>query len=140
MKLYGAIDLHSNNAVCGLLDEQDQVKMRRKTRCELDLVLGAFAPFNKEIVGIAVESTFNWYWLVDGLMEAGYRVHLVNTSAVKHYKGLKQPMMIQTPSGWRIYCAWAYSRRGISMRRRPARCATCCASAVSWCAYARAIS
>ncbi len=89
MKLYGAIDLHSNNAVCGLLDEQDQVKMRRKTRCELDLVLGAFAPFNKEIVGIAVESTFNWYWLVDGLMEAGYRVHLVNTSAVKHYEGLK---------------------------------------------------
>ena len=40
-------------------------------------------------MGIAVESTFNWYWLVDGLMDAGYRVHLVNTSVVKKYEGLK---------------------------------------------------
>ena len=36
-----------------------------------------------------MESTFNWYWLVDGLMDAGYRVHLVNTCAVKQYMGLK---------------------------------------------------
>ncbi len=89
MKLYGAIDLHSNNAVCGLIDTQDKVKMRRKTRCELDVILGAFSAFKEDIVGIAVESTFNWYWLVDGLMDAGYRVHLVNTCAVKQYKGLK---------------------------------------------------
>ncbi|HEY0376721.1 MAG TPA: hypothetical protein VGC87_07170, partial [Pyrinomonadaceae bacterium] len=34
-------------------------------------------------------STFNWYWLVDGLLEAGYRVQLVNTSAVRQYEGLK---------------------------------------------------
>lgn len=37
----------------------------------------------------AVESTFNWYWLVDGLQEAGYDVRLVNTAAVKQYDGLK---------------------------------------------------
>ena len=36
-----------------------------------------------------VESTYNWYWLVDGLMEAGYRLHLANTSAIKQYEGLK---------------------------------------------------
>ena len=89
MKLYGAIDLHSNNAVCGLIDTQDQVKMRRKTPCELDVILDAFAPFKENVCGIAVESTFNWYWLVDGLMDAGYRVHLVNTCAVKQYEGLK---------------------------------------------------
>ena len=89
MKLYGAIDLHSNNAVCGLIDTQDQVKMRRKTPCELDVILDAFAPFKENVFGIAVESTFNWYRLVDGLMDAGYRVHLVNTCAVKQYEGLK---------------------------------------------------
>src|SRR5262249_26819755 len=32
---------------------------------------------------------FNWYWLVDGLMAAGYRVHLANTTAIQQYKGLK---------------------------------------------------
>ena len=89
MKLYGAIDLHSNNAVSGLIDTRDRVKMRKKSGCELDVILGAFEPFKKDIVGIAVESTFNWYWLVDGLMDAGYQVHLVNTSAVKQYEGLK---------------------------------------------------
>ena len=26
-----------------------------------------------------VESTYNWYWLVDGLMEKGHRIHLANT-------------------------------------------------------------
>ena len=37
-----------------------------------------------------MESTFNWYWLVDGLQAAGFVVHLVNTAAVKQYDGLKR--------------------------------------------------
>jgi transposase len=89
MKLYGAIDLHSNNAVSGLIDEQDTIMMRKKSPCELDVILSTFEPFKESVEGIAVESTFNWYWLVDGLMDAGYPVHLVNTAAVKQYEGLK---------------------------------------------------
>ena len=46
-------------------------------------------PFRDEVQGIVVESTYNWYWLVDGLMEHGYRVHLANTAAVPLYSGLK---------------------------------------------------
>jgi transposase len=41
------------------------------------------------MAGIVVESTFNWYWLVDGLQQAGYAVHLANTTAIKKYEGLK---------------------------------------------------
>jgi transposase len=41
------------------------------------------------IEGVVVESTFNWYWLVDGLREAGYPVHLANTAAIQQYSGLK---------------------------------------------------
>jgi hypothetical protein len=33
-------------------------------------------PHREELAGVAVESTFNWYWLVDGLIDAGYEVHL----------------------------------------------------------------
>lgn len=33
---------------------------------------------------MAVETTFNWYWFVDGLMEQGYQIQLV-----KQYDGLK---------------------------------------------------
>jgi len=38
---------------------------------------------------VVVESTYNWYWLVDGLMEADYRVHLANPAAMQQYSGLK---------------------------------------------------
>ena len=38
---------------------------------------------------MVVESTFNWYWLVDGLMKHDYTVHLANPSAIKQYEGLK---------------------------------------------------
>ena len=71
MKLYGGIDLHSNNALIKLIDSEDTVKLTKKAPCELDVILNALAPFKNDITGIAVESTFNWYWLVDGLMEAG---------------------------------------------------------------------
>lgn len=89
MKLYGAIDLHSNNSVIVILDEQDRVLLRRRLPNELPVILEAVEPYRHQLQGVAVESTFNWYWLVDGLMAAGYKVHLVNTAAVKTYDGLK---------------------------------------------------
>jgi transposase len=56
---------------------------------ELAVTLKTLEPYRTELTGIAVESTFNWYWLVDGLMQAGYPVSLVNTSKVRQYEGLK---------------------------------------------------
>jgi len=89
MKLYSAIDLHSNNSVLVILDEEDRVVYERRHPNELPVILAQLAPYRENIQAIAVESTFNWYWLVDGLMEAGYTVKLVNTAAVKVYEGLK---------------------------------------------------
>lgn len=89
MKLYGGIDLHSNNQLLTLLDEQDKVVYQRRLPNDLEVVLAELTPYQSALEGLVVESTFNWYWLVDGLMEAGYRVHLANTAAVKQYEGLK---------------------------------------------------
>jgi len=89
MKLYGGIDLHSNNSVVALLDEQDEVVYRRRLSNDAAVILEALAPFGEKIEGLVVESTYNWYWLVDALMEAGYRVHLANTAAIVQYSGLK---------------------------------------------------
>lgn len=89
MKLYAAIDLHSNNNVLVILDEQDRVIVERRLRNELASVLAQLAPYRENLQAIAVESTFNWYWLVDGIMEEGYSVKLVNTAAVAIYEGLK---------------------------------------------------
>jgi transposase len=49
----------------------------------------ALASFKQWLVGVVVESTYNWYWLVDGLMRAGYRVHLAHPAALVQYQGLK---------------------------------------------------
>src|SRR3989338_7966484 len=89
MKLYAAIDLHSNNSVLAVLDEQDRSLFERRLPNDLPTILLALKPYKKRLEAIAVESTYNWYWLVDGLMDAGYTVKLVNTAAVKVYEGLK---------------------------------------------------
>ena len=89
MKLYGGIDLHSNNCVVVLLDEQDQGVYQKRLNNDLEHIVGELEPYQDSIEGLVVESTFNWYWLVDGLMEAGYKVHLANTAAIQQYAGLK---------------------------------------------------
>lgn len=87
--LYAGIDLHSNNNVLVVLDAGDQVVFQKRLRNELGAVLKSLAPFGPQVQGVVVESTYNWYWLVDGLMDAGFRVHLANTVAIEQYSGLK---------------------------------------------------
>jgi len=89
MKLYTGIDLHSNNNVIVIQDEQDKVMKRKRLPNNLDTVLMWLEPYRNSIAGVVVESTYNWYWLVDGLQEHGYKVHLANTAAIQQYEGLK---------------------------------------------------
>ena len=89
MRLYGAIDLHSNNNVTVLMDEKDKVVYQKRLANDLPLIVEQLSPYASSIEGIVVESTYNWYWLVDGLMEKGHRVHLANTAAIQQYEGLK---------------------------------------------------
>ena len=71
------------------MDETDKIVHERRHPNDLPTILAALEPHRENIEAIAVESTYNWYWLVDGLMEAGYTLKLVNTLAVKTYDGLK---------------------------------------------------
>jgi transposase len=89
MKLFGAIDLHSNNNVTVLIDEKDEVVYRKRLPNDLTLIIEQLSPYQSRLEGIVVESTYNWYWLVDGLMDKGHRVHLANTAAIQQYNGLK---------------------------------------------------
>jgi transposase len=89
MKLYGAIDLHSTNNVMVVIDEQDQVVYQKRVPNDLPLIAQQLSAYQASLEGIVVESTYNWYWLVDGLMERGHRVHLANTAAIQQYNGLK---------------------------------------------------
>jgi len=89
MKLYGAIDLHSNNNVTVLIDEQDKVVYEKRLPNDLGVIAQQLAAYQSSLEGIVVESTYNWYWLVDGLMDQGHQIHLANTAAIQPYEGLK---------------------------------------------------
>ena len=89
MSLYVGMDLHSRNTLIGIIDSGFRRVMQKRISNDLSLILGNLEPFRDQLRGIVVESTYNWYWLVDGLMAEGYRVHLANPSAIKQYEGLK---------------------------------------------------
>lgn len=86
---YSGIDLHSNNSVITVIDEADHVVAEKRLPNDLTKILAFLTPWQAELAGVVVESTFNWYWLVDGLQAAGFLVHLANTTAIKKYDGLK---------------------------------------------------
>lgn len=89
MKKYSGIDLHSTNSVVLVSDETDRVLYQRRLPNKLDEILGALEVHRAELVGVVVEATYNWYWLVDGLQAAGYTVHLAHPGANKQYSGMK---------------------------------------------------
>jgi len=89
MTLYCGIDLHSNNCVVAVLNEQDRTLYEKRLPNDLATIVGALRTYQTKLAGCVVESTYNWYWLVDGLMDAGFVVHLAHTSALPRYAGLK---------------------------------------------------
>ena len=89
MTVYVGVDLHSNNNYVGIVNEANAVLFKKQLPNDLTTVLSVLEPFRKDLAGIVVESTFNWYWFVDGLMDNGYKVHLANPAAIRQYEGLK---------------------------------------------------
>jgi transposase len=90
MQLYAGLDLHSRNTYIGIMDKEFKRVFNKRVSNSLPLILKTLNPFQAQLKGIVVESTFNWYWLIDGLMDAGYQcVHLANPSAIKQYEGIK---------------------------------------------------
>lgn len=89
MKYYAGIDLHSSNNYVGIIDQDEKKLFGKKMPNDLDQIAHALQPFKKDLKGVVVESTYNWYWLVDGLQTLGYPVHLANPSGIKRYEGVK---------------------------------------------------
>jgi transposase len=88
-KVMAGIDLHSNNVVVGIVDADGKRLASRKMECDLTEVADFLKPYKKRLEGVAVESTYNWYWLVDGLQQLKYPVVLANPAGMNQYKGIK---------------------------------------------------
>ena len=89
MKLIGAMDLHSNNVYTGIITLEGKRVLDKRLPNKIDVILAALEPYRKDLTSIAVESTYNWYWLVDGLEEDAYKMVLAHPGQMQQYSGLK---------------------------------------------------
>ena len=89
MKVYVGFDVHSSSNVSGVVGEDGRRLLTRKLRNDPYQVVESLKTVPGHIEGVVVESTYNWYWIVDALMDAGFKVHLANPSQIKKYEGLK---------------------------------------------------
>ena len=88
-KLIAGIDLHSNNVMIGVINLDGKHVSHRKLDCDLKAVTEFLRPLKPQLQSMAVESTFNWYWLVDGLRAQGYPIDLANPAKIEQYSGIK---------------------------------------------------
>ncbi len=88
-KLIAGLDLHSNNVMIALMNQDGQRLTHRKLECDLQQITEFLKPLKPQLQSLAVESTFNWYWLVDGLRRQGYPIDLANPAKIEQYSGLK---------------------------------------------------
>lgn len=79
VKHFASFDLHCDNAVGVIIDERKKCVLKHRFKNELGEILPVLEKYRTTLTGIVVESTYNWYWLVDGLMVRGYKVHLAHT-------------------------------------------------------------
>ena len=56
---YSGIDLHSNNSVVTVTDEEDRVMAEKRLPNDLATILRFLLPCRDELVGGVVESTYN---------------------------------------------------------------------------------
>jgi transposase len=89
MSYYAGIDLHSNNAYLAVIDENRTVAFKKRLPNNLNMITHHLEPFKSELNGVVVESTFNGYWLIDGLQDHQHTVRLANPCACQQYSGLK---------------------------------------------------
>ena len=89
MSVCVGLDLHGNNTYCSIMDEQYHTVLERRLPNDLAAVLRVLAPYRERVRSIAVESTFNWYWLVDGLRAEDYPARLANPAKMVENIGLK---------------------------------------------------
>lgn len=82
MSFYCGLDLGATHCQVCVVDEAMEVQVERKVRNELGRITELLERYDPAPQCV-VESTFNWYWLVDGLMEAGYEICLAHALGVR---------------------------------------------------------
>lgn len=71
MSFYCGIDLSARQSQVCVINQQLSRLVDRKLSNDLAQIISVLEPYKPDL-NIVVESTLNWYWLVDGLRAAGF--------------------------------------------------------------------
>lgn len=88
MDLYCGIDLGARRSHICVVDAKGAIRLERGVENELASMASLFASFGGTM-HVVVESTFNWYWLADGLLEHGFNVTLAHPFALRAITGAR---------------------------------------------------
>jgi hypothetical protein len=83
------IDLHSKILSACVMDMAGRIVKKKVLDCQPQQVLDFLAPWGQDIT-IGVESTYNWYWLVDTLNQykipncLGHALYIKRKMSLKH--------------------------------------------------------
>jgi transposase len=88
MSFYCGIDLSARDSHVCVIDHQLARLIDQKVKNDLQLIISLLEPYKHDL-RIVVESTFNWYWLVDGLRAADFQVCLAHTLGLFMITGAK---------------------------------------------------
>src|SRR5437016_12259362 len=124
MKFYCGIDLSARDCHVCVIDEQLKIVIEQKLRNELTKICQLLEPYKAKLK-IVVESTFNWYWLIDGLQAEGFEVVLAHTLGLYLITGAKLKTDRRVLTHWPSCCWWARCPPLTSIQSRPDRCAIC---------------
>ena len=88
MSFYCGIDLSARDSHLCVINQQLARLVDQKVKNDLSFIISVLEPYKADLQ-IVVESTFNWYWLVDGLRAAGFQVCLAHTLGLYMITGAK---------------------------------------------------
>ena len=82
------IDLHAREMSVCVKNIDGNVLMKRNVPCDIKIFMNYIAPFKKSLT-VGVESTYNWYWLLDELKKHKIACALGHALYIKRMKGGK---------------------------------------------------
>jgi transposase len=83
------IDLHAKTLTACVMDRDGKIMKKRTLDCQVLPVIEFLHPWGKDIT-VGVESTYNWYWLIDALNKykipnsLGHALYIKRKMSLKH--------------------------------------------------------
>ena len=89
--------LIDTGSLMALLEDHDKIVFEKQVPNEITTTFTHFVPYHAPLVGLMVESTSNWYGLVDGLLAAGSEAAVQAKPIFATISSVNRSMLVSCP-------------------------------------------